>query len=157
MKKLNIYFDMDGTIADLYGFKNWLNLLQAENVTPYENCEPMVDMLQLAELLKDSRINANIISWTSKYGSSNYNKRTRYAKIRWLRKHGLTPYIKHYYIVPYGTIKNDVLNRPLTGLDILVDDEQYNQLNWLSAGGSIISEKNILNDIKKYLDFIGQM
>ena len=30
-----IYFDMDGTIADLYGFDGWLDYLHAEDVKPY--------------------------------------------------------------------------------------------------------------------------
>ena len=32
MKKLVIYFDMDGTIADLYGSKNWLQTIQEKKV-----------------------------------------------------------------------------------------------------------------------------
>lgn len=36
MNKLNITinFDMDGTIADLYGVDNWLEMLIAEDTTP---------------------------------------------------------------------------------------------------------------------------
>ena len=30
-----IYFDMDGTIADLYGVDNWLEMLINEDATPY--------------------------------------------------------------------------------------------------------------------------
>ena len=29
MKKINVYLDMDGTIADLYNEKNWLEDLMA--------------------------------------------------------------------------------------------------------------------------------
>ena len=31
-----IYFDMDGTIANLYAVENWLDMLRAFNPTPYE-------------------------------------------------------------------------------------------------------------------------
>ena len=31
-----IVFDMDGTIADLYGVNGWLEMLNAENPKPYE-------------------------------------------------------------------------------------------------------------------------
>ena len=44
MKKLNIYFDMDGTIANLYEYKDWLSHLSLESIAPYEFCKPMVDM-----------------------------------------------------------------------------------------------------------------
>jgi hydroxymethylpyrimidine pyrophosphatase-like HAD family hydrolase len=30
-----IYFDMDGTIANLYGVENWLPKLQAKDETPH--------------------------------------------------------------------------------------------------------------------------
>lgn len=32
---MRICFDMDGTIADLYGVENWLDYLIAEDVKPY--------------------------------------------------------------------------------------------------------------------------
>ena len=32
-----IYFDMDGTIADLYGNENWLDYLEHEMTKPYRN------------------------------------------------------------------------------------------------------------------------
>ena len=46
-----IYFDMDGTIADLYGFENWLPLLRAEDTTPYEKCDALVNVAELKEVL----------------------------------------------------------------------------------------------------------
>ena len=46
-----IWFDMDGTIANLYGVENWLPKLQAHDVTPYVEAEVMLNMSQLARLL----------------------------------------------------------------------------------------------------------
>ena len=47
-KELNITinFDMDGTIADLYGVKNWLPYLEAEDTTPYAIAKPPVEPLR---------------------------------------------------------------------------------------------------------------
>lgn len=113
MKKLNIYFDMDGTIANLYEYKDWLKHLKSESVAPYEFCKPMVDMEQLKELLQNPVINSvNIISWTAKHGTTEYNRKTRYAKIRWLTKNGLDYHlINKYIIVPYGTDKADAIGK----------------------------------------------
>jgi len=36
-----INFDMDGTIADLYGCENWLEDILAERVNPYERAKPL--------------------------------------------------------------------------------------------------------------------
>ena len=46
-----IYFDMDGTIADLYGYQNWESKLRQEDVTPYRECQPLVDMNILNQVL----------------------------------------------------------------------------------------------------------
>ena len=45
-----IYFDMDGTIADLYGVPNWLDCLIAEKTKPYREAKPLVDMRNLLAL-----------------------------------------------------------------------------------------------------------
>ena len=31
---ITINFDMDGTLANLYGVENWLEMLEAEDTTP---------------------------------------------------------------------------------------------------------------------------
>ena len=46
-----IVWDMDGTIADLYGVEGWLERLRAENPLPYEIAEPMVDFEEMNALL----------------------------------------------------------------------------------------------------------
>ena len=46
-----IWFDMDGTIADLYGVENWLEMLRNEDATPYRNARPLVRLNVLARLL----------------------------------------------------------------------------------------------------------
>ena len=50
--KRTIYFDMDGTIADLYGIKNWLAYLKEENTLPYEVAKPLLRLSALAKILK---------------------------------------------------------------------------------------------------------
>ena len=46
-----INFDMDGTIANLYGVEGWLEDLRAENIRPYELAKPLYDMDTLNEIL----------------------------------------------------------------------------------------------------------
>ena len=48
---MTIYFDMDGTIADLYGVENWLPKLRAEDASPYAEATPLTDMENLQLLL----------------------------------------------------------------------------------------------------------
>ena len=81
---MKIFFDMDGTIANLYGVENWLDFLRAEEVIPYKEAMPMVNMSQLARLL--NRLQAKgyeigIISWTSKNGTDEYNEAVKKTKL----------------------------------------------------------------------------
>jgi hypothetical protein len=71
-----IWFDMDGTIANLYAVENWLADLRSESVRPYAEALPMLNFSLFARLL--NRLQADgwkigIISWTAKNGSETYN------------------------------------------------------------------------------------
>ena len=77
---MTFYFDMDGTIADLYGVEGWLTDLCAENVRPYAEARPLVDCERLINaimFLKAEGFKFGIISWTSRGGSAEYNKTVR--------------------------------------------------------------------------------
>ena len=66
---MRICFDMDGTIADLYGVENWLDYLIAEDVKPYAEAKVLVNMNSLARRLNTLQRNGYeivIISWLSK-------------------------------------------------------------------------------------------
>ena len=48
-----LVFDMDGTLADTYGVNGWLQMLRAEDPTPYEKATPLYDMMLLTAILWD--------------------------------------------------------------------------------------------------------
>ena len=45
---MTIYFDLDGTLANLYAVDNWLECLEALDPYPYQAAEPMIDLRYLA-------------------------------------------------------------------------------------------------------------
>ena len=125
-----IYFDMDGTIADLYGVDNWLPMLRAEQTTPYTAAAPLVDLNEMSELLAELQhigYTLGIISWTSKGGSTSYNKAVRRAKLDWLV--GCFPEIEfdEIHIVKYGTRK-DYVAKDKYG--IIFDDDERVREKW---------------------------
>lgn len=132
MKELNVNlkmmcFDMDGTIADLYGVEGWLPALENGIVFPYEIAKPMWDMIELAEVLNGLRargIEIRIISWLAKDSTEIYKEEVRRAKIDWLERMGF-PYDKAHF-VQYGTTKADSVRRYLADDEcaILVDDNR---------------------------------
>ena len=128
--KVTINFDLDGTIANLYGVENWLEMLRAYDETPYVVAEPLLRLNILARMLNRLQregYKLAILSWLSKCGTAEYNERVTTAKLQWLAQH--LPSIKwdRITIVEYGTPKENYCETPF---DILFDDEIQNRENW---------------------------
>lgn len=125
-----IYFDMDGTIANLYGVDNWLNYLINNDSTPYKVAKPLVNMSTLARILNNLQKKGyaiGIVSWLSKNSNKNYDADVTNAKIKWLSSHLKSVNFNEIHIVAYGTPKHKVVNNPK---GILFDDEKYNRDTW---------------------------
>lgn len=122
-----INFDMDGTIADLYGVENWLDYLVAGDAYPYKKAKPLVNMSALARVLNrlhKSGYTINVISWLSKTSTPAYDIAVTSAKMAWLKKHLPSVQFDNIFIVPYGTPKNTLAS------GILFDDEIGNRKAW---------------------------
>lgn len=117
---------MDGTIADLYGVENWLDHLINEDTTPYEIARPLATECELQRLEKLG-YNLAIVSWCSKNGSKDYNRKVRKAKKEWLKKYYPNIKFSEIHIVKYGTKKSSVAKYKGA---ILVDDEIGNRNEW---------------------------
>ena len=144
-----IYFDMDGTIANLYEVENWLPKLIDNDPTPYEEAEPMVNMKDLSGLLKDLQhmgIRIGIVSWLAKNSTKEYDKEVRAAKRTWLKKN-IDITFDEIHIVKYGTRK-DYIVRDKNG--ILFDDELNNRNNWRGLAIDP-TEKDINEVLRKIL------
>ena len=103
--KITINFDMDGTIADLYGVNGWLDDLIAHNARPYNEAKPMLNMQVLARKLNKAQkqgAKIGIISWLPKNSTDSYNKAVEKAKRKWLKKHLKSVNFDEIIIVPYG-------------------------------------------------------
>ena len=66
---MRICFDMDGTIANLYGVENWLDYLINKDTYPYTNAKVLLNMNTLARYLnrlQKQGFEIGIISWLAK-------------------------------------------------------------------------------------------
>ena len=134
-----IYFDMDGTIADLYGVDGWLADLEAHNPRPYEEAKVMHNMSALAKAIHKAQskgVKVGVISWLSKTATEDYNKAVEKAKRKWLKKHLKSVDFDFIHIVPYGTPKSTLAVKG----SILFDDEERNRIEW-SKGYAYPPEK----------------
>ena len=104
-----IYFDMDGTLADLYNVENWLDKLRACDASPYEEAKPLVNLARLARLLNSLQkkgYKIGIISWLSKESPAEYDKAVRASKKRWLAEHMPSVQWDEIHLIKYGAPKH---------------------------------------------------
>lgn len=145
---MRICFDMDGTIANLYGVDNWLAMLINHDETPYREATTLVNMNSLARLLNKLQklgIEIGIISWLAKGSNADYDERVKQAKLAWLKKHLKSVHFDFIEIVSYGTDKNIVCK---SSADILFDDEQANRDNWNGKAYNVHEIIKTLKEIK---------
>ena len=146
MDNKTLVFDMDGTIADLYGVKGWLEYLINEDTTPYEKARPMYDMTKLRDILltlKEVGWKIVVTTWLAKNGTKEYNDRTRKVKLDWLAKYDF-PY-DEIHLVKYGTTKANC-TRKIGGYQVLVDDNEKVRKGW-NLGQTINANENILEKL----------
>ena len=125
-----LVFDMDGTIADLYGVNGWLEDLRSENPRPYRVAKPMYDMETLGyilEILKAQGWRVVITSWLAKESTREYDEMVRRAKREWLARYQFP--VDEIHLVKYGTTKANC-TRKLGGYQILVDDNETVRKGW---------------------------
>ena len=145
-----LVFDMDGTIADLYGVDNWLEDLRSENPRPYEVAEPIYDPDILNEILLFLKLQGwriIVTTWLSKGSSKDYDNLVRQAKLAWLEKYNF-PY-DEIHLVKYGTTKADC-TRKLGGLQILIDDNENVRKGW-TLGDTINANESIITALLKLI------
>lgn len=143
-----IYFDMDGTLADLYGVDGWLDNLIAKETRPYDEAKPLVNLSLLARylnILQSVGYRIGIISWLAKNSNEQYDEAVTLSKMKWLKVHLKSVQFDEINIVPYGTPKT-IFSKDHS--DILFDDEIQNREMW---NGNAYTEKVIIETLKALL------
>lgn len=146
-----IVFDMDGTIADLYGVDNWLNDLHNYNIRPYEIARPLYDMQVLnaiLEALHSQGWRIAVTTWLAKESTKEYDNAVRIAKLNWLAKYNF--YYDEIHLVKYGTTKANC-TRSKGSYQVLVDDNADIRKGW-HLGSTIDATQNILGALVDLLD-----
>lgn len=153
MENKTLVFDMDGTIADLYGVDNWLDDLRASNPRPYAIAEPLYDMDILNALLvlfKAMGWRIVVTTWLAMGSTKEYDDMVRNAKIEWLNRYNF-PY-DEIHLVKYGTTKANC-TRHIGGVQVLVDDNEKVRRGW-NLGKTIDANENI---IEQLVDLINEV
>ena len=127
-----IYFDMDGTFYNLYGYENWLECILSEKTECYTKGNLLVDYDNFVTILlklKEKGYTIGIITWLSKNATRNYQNKVRSAKYRYIQKN-FSGIFDEVHIIQYGKNKNQYAEKGF----ILFDDEENNRIQWNEKG-----------------------
>ena len=123
-----LYFDMDGTISNLYNVEGWESKLRAEDSSPYADASPLVDMVRLAAIiakLRSAGVIVGVISWGAMGGTVEYTREVKRVKREWCKRWGLA--FDEFHVVKYNTPKHWVAKCKRS---ILVDDNSEVRQAW---------------------------
>ena len=128
-----IWFDLDGTLYDLYNQPSWLEMLNNENGEVYSCGNSLVnvtDFTNAVKALKKQGYKFGVITWLSRDCSRKYGNSIRYHKLKWLDK-TFPNLFDVVHIVKYGTDKSKFAT---SENDILFDDDANVCCEWLNSG-----------------------
>lgn len=123
-----LYFDMDGTLVDLYREDSWLLHILEESTASFEKARPIGNMSRLARLLNKLQRagwELNIITWLPRGSSEEYQQRVTRAKAQWLHQHLRSVQWDCVIMTEYGINK---ATQAVGG--ILFDDDISNRFAW---------------------------
>lgn len=146
---MTIFFDLDGTIVNLYSVPNWLLKLRNSDVSPYEEASPLFRLNNIARLLNTLQKNGTrigIITWLSKNSNPAYDRVVRRAKRRWLARHLGSVDWDEIHMVKYGTPKTKFRK---AANDILFDDVEEIREKWGERAYSPEEIFSVLRELMK--------
>ena len=145
----SIWFDMDGTIAELYKVEGWLEALRSNDWSVYSNCAPRHNYQRInaaIEALVEQGWHVGVITWASK-GISWGKDLREIAEIKnnWLRNFFPALADENFACIPYGYSKADYLEEMAGAYDVsyLVDDNKEVRQEWRSHSCEYVKFKTI--------------
>lgn len=116
-----IYYDMDGTLYDLYNLENWLESIEAEKAEIFSHEAKLFTPFFYYQILKlmEKGYNFGVITWTPKDATKAYQKQVAEEKRKWIQTH--LPFVSEIHILPYGEPKQNAIKNDLQEA-YLIDD-----------------------------------
>lgn len=125
MTKL-VYFDMDGTISDLYGVTNVFKRLDALDAGVYYEAKPIDTYINMLKEFHNMGYKVIILSCLGMISDKQFDKDTIHNKDLWLDKYIGKEYIDDRIYIPNTKHKEHFIK----DYGILVDDDDHVLANW---------------------------
>lgn len=144
-----VYFDMDGTLADLYGVHDVFKRLDNNDASVYIEAAPIPKYVEMLKEFKNMGYMVGIITAGSRFPPGTpddvrdkMNEDTAEAKQQWLQEQGLSSYIDSFQFIPYGVSKYEVAEDKTA---ILVDDDDRVLSTWYSDRIKAVNEHKAIH------------
>ena len=155
MKK--IYFDLDGTLYNLYQYKNWLSCLRNEDPAPFQMGKggALVDLKELQKIANEGLkkgIVFGVITWLPMFASEEFEEVCTKAKRKWVNK--FLPFVTEFYAQSYGVPKQYAPSKRAKEM-YLFDDNADVLSMWETEQQRIavnVSKNNLLEELKKIVE-----
>lgn len=154
MSSIKIYFDLDGTVYDLYNVPNWLEILRNENPDVYTMGEKLFsdELYKVAATLMRYGVKFGVITWGSMVASPEFEVQTENVKRQWVNEN--LPFVESFVYQQYGTPKQQAIKNR-TQNDILIDDNSEVLKVWINnktrTGYQVTKENNVVDILKEIL------
>ena len=150
-----IYFDLDGTLFDLYNKKNWFEDLTNERNGVFEGDfleEIDTDnFYEIIDILLSMGVTFGVITWLPMQASPEYEEVCREEKMRWVRKN--LPFVSEFNCVSYGTPKQNCIQKRAKRMFLIDDNVEICQA-WETATQRIAINVNSKYTAEKALEYI---
>lgn len=121
-----VYFDMDGTIANLYAVENVFDRLDALDASVYSEALPINKYIGMLRGFKELGYKVIILSCLGMISEDKFDKDTIDYKNKWLDKYVGKEYIDDRIFIEYTKHKENYIKEG----GILVDDDDKVLMNW---------------------------
>lgn len=159
---IKVMCDLDGTIFNLYGRENWLEMLQNEQAGAFtedglvnNGFLPEIDITkfyQTVNRLMERGVQFSVITWLPMQASPEYEEICRAEKMEWIRKN--LPFVSEISIVSYGVPKQNCIKKRAQKM-ILIDDNIEICKTWETAkqrkAMNVNSNYNIVEALEEIL------
>lgn len=124
-----IFFDLDGTLYDLYNIENWLESLQNEDATVFERGNFIGDYDEFITYVKELMFKGytfGVISWLPMYATPEFENECAEVKRKWVQK--FLPFVEEMTFQRYGTPKQNAIQKKAQTMYLLDDSKDVGRV-----------------------------